>query len=371
MNVLLTIFYAVLILGFLVFIHEGGHYLSARLFGVRVTEFTLGMPGPSIGFTKGGTRFGVTPFLLGGYAKVCGMEPGEMSPHLQVVLEAVYCQGSATVEDVAVACGITKEEACSALDELVEWGSVVAPGKHDTLETYRTPAYVPSKRQIRTAQNAGKPTPVRYEQGQARFVGSAKELFESEYCQQYRSLPFWKRSVILVAGVAVNLLFAMLLFVVLFSLVGVDVQDSSGAVNHITLNPAQSVWVGFSYIGLVFQMVAGLFNPETAAQTVSQSTSIIGIAAMSKEAFDIGLVQVIQFVATISVSLGVMNLIPIPPLDGGRLVIEIFQKITCRTITPRALNFLSLAGVALFLGFFLIMVNQDIQRIVTGVGFGG
>ena len=74
------IVYATLILGFLVFIHEGGHYLAARAFGVRVTEFMLGLPGPNIGFTKWGTKFGVTPFLLGGYAKVCGMEPGEMSP---------------------------------------------------------------------------------------------------------------------------------------------------------------------------------------------------------------------------------------------------------------------------------------------------
>ena len=82
MDIVLMIVYATLILGFLVFIHEGGHYLAARAFGVRVTEFMLGLPGPNIGFTKWGTKFGVTPFLLGGYAKLCGMEPGEMSPHL-------------------------------------------------------------------------------------------------------------------------------------------------------------------------------------------------------------------------------------------------------------------------------------------------
>ncbi|MFR5194008.1 MAG: site-2 protease family protein [Eggerthella lenta] len=43
---------AVISIGFLVFIHEGGHYLAARAFGVRVTEFMLGLPGPSIGFTR-------------------------------------------------------------------------------------------------------------------------------------------------------------------------------------------------------------------------------------------------------------------------------------------------------------------------------
>ena len=49
MDILLTILIATLVLGFLVFIHEGGHFLAARAFGVRVSEFMIGLPGPSIG----------------------------------------------------------------------------------------------------------------------------------------------------------------------------------------------------------------------------------------------------------------------------------------------------------------------------------
>ena len=66
MDIVLMILYATIVLGFLVFIHEGGHYLAARAFGVRVTEFMLGLPGPSVGFTRAGTRFGVTAVPLGG-----------------------------------------------------------------------------------------------------------------------------------------------------------------------------------------------------------------------------------------------------------------------------------------------------------------
>ena len=61
MNVILMILYCTIVLGILVVIHEGGHYLASRAFGVRVTEFMLGMPGPNIGFKKWGTKFGVTP----------------------------------------------------------------------------------------------------------------------------------------------------------------------------------------------------------------------------------------------------------------------------------------------------------------------
>ena len=217
MNVILMILYCTIVLGILVVIHEGGHYLASRAFGVRVTEFMLGMPGPNIGFKKWGTKFGVTPILLGGYARVCGMEPGEMSPHLEPVLAALYRRGTANMEDIARDCGIPDEDALKALDELVDWGSCTGPTKKDEYNTYRAAEVIPSKKQIREALEAGKPAPERYAEGQARPVEDAHALFESEYRQQYHSLPFWKRSVILLAGIAVNLLFAMLVFVVMFS----------------------------------------------------------------------------------------------------------------------------------------------------------
>ena len=367
MDILFMVLCATVVIGFLVFIHEGGHYLAARAFGVRVTEFMLGLPGPSVGFTRGGTRFGVTAGPLGGYAKVCGMEAGEMKPHLKEVLASLYERGTAEMETVALDCGITDDEAFEALEELVEWGSVVAPTKKDQTNTYRAPASYPVRRRRRRGPTvADDCAQARYALGEPRPVPDAAALFESEYCQQYRAQPFWKRSVILLAGIAVNLLFAMVAFIVIFSVIGMDLQLESGEVVHRTMSPLQSVQAGFVYIGMVVQAVAGLFNPATAAQTVSDSTSIVGIAVMSKTYFEAGVVAALQFMARISVSLGVMNLLPIPPLDGGRFVVEVFQKLTRRLVSTRAMTYLSMAGMALFIGFFVIMLNQDVQRFILG-----
>ena len=367
MDIVLMIIYATILLGFLVFIHEGGHYLAARAFGVRVTEFMLGLPGPSVGFTRGGTRFGVTAVPLGGYAKVCGMEAGEMSPHLEQALAALYRRGTANMEDIARDCGISDDDAYEALEELVEWGSIKGPTKKDQYNTYRAVEVRPTKKQVKAAEAAMQAAPPSYALGEARPVADASALFESEYRQQYRALPFWKRSVILVAGVFVNLLFAVLLFVLMFSVIGYEAQSpNTGIFYHAVMSPLQSVQAGFSYIGQVVLMVASLFNPATAADTVSNSTSIIGIAVMSKSAVDMGLMGVLQFTAMISVSLGIMNLLPIPPLDGGRFVVEVFQKISRRVVSTKALNYVSAAGMLLFLGFFLVMANQDIQRFVFG-----
>lgn len=367
MDFLYTCFCAIVVIGFLVLIHEGGHYLAARAFGVRVTEFMIGLPGPNIGITKNGTKFGFTAIPLGGYARVCGMETGAMSPHLEAALASVHNRGSATFEEVAFDCGITDEEAVEALEELVEWGSVIAPKRTDEFNTYRTPEVQPTSKQLRFARRHCMPAPQAQAEGTPRVVESPKRLFEAEYRQQYRSLPFWKRSVIVLAGIAVNLLFAIIAFIVIYSIIGVDyANQQTGEVMHYNATPLQSIQAGFAYIGTVFQAILGLFNPETAAQTVSESTSIVGIAVMSADFFAAGFVDALFFMAAISVSLGLMNLLPIPPLDGGRFLVEIIQKVTKRDVPMKVMGYVSMAGMALFLCFFVFMLNQDIQRFVLG-----
>lgn len=361
MDVLVMILLITIVLSILVFVHEGGHFLAARAFGVRVTEFMLGMPGPNIGFTWRGTRFGVTPFLLGGYAKVCGMEPGEENPHIERALAYAYERGTVYADDLAEELGISVDDACDVLYVLEDWGCLVGPKKSDEHNIFRTRAYRDKKRGIDL------------EEGTPREFSSAHELYQAERAQTYRAQPFWKRSVILLAGIFVNIAFAVILLIIAFSVIGLDmVVDDAGTVEHIVLTPLQSLQFSGAYIVMVVQAVAGLFNPETTAQVMSQSTSVVGMAAISKDYFDMGAGWFLFFIAMISVSLGIMNLLPIPPLDGGRFVIEIFQKISRRMVGYKVMNAMSIAGFTLFIVFFLVMVNQDIQRFVFGNwGSGG
>ena len=90
-----AVFWGVLVLSCLVFIHEGGHFLAARAFGMRVTEFFLGLPCRfrlSFKSKRFGTEFGVTPLLLGGYNRICGME-GEYDELLPRALQIVQREG--------------------------------------------------------------------------------------------------------------------------------------------------------------------------------------------------------------------------------------------------------------------------------------
>ena len=154
MDVVLMVLYIVIVLSVLVFIHEGGHFLAARAFGVRVTEFMLGLPGPNIGFTWRGTKFGVTAVPLGGYAKVCGMEPGPEDPHLEDALAFAYANGTVYADDVAEKMGITLDEAIEALYVLEEWGCLVGPKKTDEHNVFRTRAFKDKRKGIDLAEGS-------------------------------------------------------------------------------------------------------------------------------------------------------------------------------------------------------------------------
>ncbi|MGN0301917.1 MAG: site-2 protease family protein [Anaerotardibacter sp.] len=349
MDALISIMCCLIILSVLVFIHEGGHFLVARAFGVRVTEFMLGLPGPNIGFQWKGTRFGVTAIPLGGYAMVCGMTPKRDIPYLKEILGYAYTHGTVSLEEIERAFEISEDQALEALEELCEWGSLKRPLKTDTCNIYRTP-------ETNTAP-----------MGTSRVVEDLDAFYDAEDKMQYHSLPFIKRVAILLAGPAMNLLYAMVVFVIIYSVLGIDLQNTqTGEVFHYTLTPFESIIAGFNYIGAVFVAILGLFNPATVADTVSNSTSIIGIAVLSKTAFEQGLVTALSFSAIISVSLGLMNALPIPPLDGGKFVIEVVQKITGRNVSIKVQNAVSTMGMALFLLLFVVMVNQDVQRFIFG-----
>ena len=353
MGAITAILCCLVVLGFLVVIHEGGHFLAARAFGVRVSEFMVGLPGPRVGFKWRGTTFGVTAIPLGGYARLCGMEGGPESPYLEQVLDCAYRHGTVVLEDLAWECGIGVDDACRALDQLVEWGCITAPKKTDPYNTYRTVEV----REGRTVISA---------EGEPRPQDDPHAFFESEKRQQYRSLPFWKRCVILLAGPLSNLLFFMIIMVVVYSVIGIDVQGADGSVQHLRVDPLRSLYAGVCYLVATVQAIAGLFNPATAAQTLSDSAGVVGIAVISKSAFEQGMLTFVMFSALISVSLGLMNLLPIPPLDGGKLVIEVIQKIIGRDIPVSVVNAISLFGMALFMLLFIFMINQDVQRFVLG-----
>ena len=87
---------------------------------------------------------------------------------------------------------------------------------------------------------------------------------------------------------------------------------------------------------------------------------------MASEAASSGFLDLLLLAASISMSLGFMNLLPIPPLDGGKILIEVIQLLIRRPLSLKAQNAVSYVGLAFFLFIFIVVVKNDIFRFVIG-----
>lgn len=443
-----SLFWGVVTFSVLVFIHEGGHFLAARACGVRVTEFFLGLP---CRFNihrvsrKNGTKFGVTPILLGGYAAICGMENANV-PSAPRVLAAVHRRGTATTAELAGDLDLDETEIQDACAQLLSWGSL-APRYLDgdgPRDRYYPSAYASMPRDA--AGNTvyeGRA----FDRAHATSEGDPWEptmgeqaFFEKERSRTYMGLGFFRRSAILLAGIAVNVLCGILLLMSVFSIIGFDVPvdknvigaveqgspameaglqagdtilsvdgvsidswislteaigahegdgaiamevERDGSTTSVSIVPNDEGLVGVSVpyeryrlspidsfqvsIDYVYQTVAGiaqLFTPTKTMEVLDNSSSIVGISVMSAQAASLGASTYLAFAALISLSLGFMNLLPIPPLDGGKFIIEIIQAITRREVPMRVQTALSLAGIILFGFIFVYVLRGDILRLL-------
>ena len=445
-----TVFWGLITLSVLVFIHEGGHYLAARTCGVRVTEFFLGLP---CRFNihhvsrRNGTKFGITPLLLGGYAAICGMDPTDV-PCAPAVLAGVHRKGTATVDELAESLSLSSEEVQDACALLSEWGSI-APVYDESKGERPNSGYYPSCYSS-VARDASGLTILdgrAFDRDHASVAGDpwtgfakAREFFESERSRTYCGKTFLPRAFMLVAGILVNIACGFLLLMCVYSLIGVNVSVDSNVIgsvdsgsiaaklgieagdaivsvggektatwtdlvseldNHkdgnefelvyrhggreksgsvalgkddhlgiaastqtVRVSPLRSLKLSWDYIALTAKGVASLLIPQQAKQVLDNSTSIVGISVMSSEAADAGIASYLSFAALISLSLGFMNLLPIPPLDGGKLLIEVIQLVLHRELSLKVQNVVSLIGIGLFGLLFVYMLRADIIRFI-------
>lgn len=447
-EIIAPIFWGVLLLSVLVFVHEGGHFLAARACGVRVTELFLGMPcrfNVHFSSKRIGTKFGVTPLLIGGYAAICGMDP-QTVPCAPAVLAAVHRHGTARVSDLARELELDPDDVLDACAFLLGWGSI-APVYED--ESKQSSKYYPMTYASMPRDAAGNTVydGKAFDRTHATKQGDAwvppmgdDEFYRCERSHTYLGKGFWKRALMLVAGIIVNILTGFILMVGVYSIVGIQSVDNvntigaveagspaasaglkagdailmvdgestatweevynalqesgedgavdltvehdgsqrqmtielsdqgtlgiSASVRTVRLNPLDSMRVGAMYIVQTAQGVIRMLTPQHTVEMLNNSASIVGISVLSAQAAQAGAGTFLSFAALISFSLGFMNLLPIPPLDGGKLLIEIVQAVSRRQVPIKVQAAFSWLGIILFGLLFVYMLRVDILRLL-------
>lgn len=448
MQAILGIVWALVILTLLVLVHEAAHALAARMCGMRVSELFVGLPfGPRVSRVspRSGIRYGATLALLGGYTRICGMGYVD-DERLPLALSVASVRGRITAHELARALGCEDDEAITLLESLADLGSLSSPQGRRGADGDVDDVWVTPRRDARglTVTDRG------HDFGLPGSVGAgepylppegADAFLAAEVSRTYAGKGFWRRALVLVAGVVSNLVCAVALVALYLCLHGVPVFDAhiaqvadgsaaqaagmmagdvitsvdgakvgsgyddvasalsslsdahtadvvvsrdgrdvslslavgddgrigvSYATHLVTEGLGDALYDGVWYAAETGKSIAALFVPTQTAQVVSQSAGIVGIVAMTGQAAQQGLWALVELAASLSLSLAWLNLVPIPPLDGGKLVVELIAAVIRRPVPQWVQGAVSLLGMGLLMLLFVVMLGQDVTRIASG-----
>ncbi len=349
----------IIVISILVFVHELGHFLVAKLFKVRVDEFSIGFPPRLWSFKRGETLYSLNLILFGGYVKIFGENPdadsisGPDSSRSFVnkkrsVQALILVAGIAmnilfawALLSICFMIGIREsspspELATSVLVSEVAAGSPaeLAGLKQSDIITGVTNAsgVISDKADssiIQSSVTSGKPLVVEYLRGKTTATTSITA-----------GVIDGKRAI----GIAM-----------------VDVRDVREGFFGGIIEGAKATWRLTA--GTAVGIVAFLKSIFTFSADLSQVSGPVGIATYLNDAREFGVSTLFMFVALISINLAVVNLLPFPALDGGRLLFVAIEAIIRKPISPKVSNTFNAIGFGLLLLLMLVITVSDVGKL--------
>ncbi len=368
-------FWFLVVFTVLVFVHELGHFLVARRYGVGVEVFSIGF-GPEIrGWTDSkGTRWKISGIPLGGYVKFCGDSGAASQPDERVKAEMENTEGAEsgqwlTPEEREASYHfkpVGQRAAVSAAGPLANlaFAVLVLAGLFMAVGQPFTPAVVGEITPDSAAEAAG------FMPGDKvlDIDGSTIERFED--MQQIVRLNAGSEiqaivlrdgeELVLSATPRVTELTDRFGNVQKIGLLGI----SRSGVEYVRHGPTAAVWyaaretISIASVTLkaVGQMIAG-------TRTTEELGGPLRIAKMSGDMASEGAVAVIWFIAVLSINLGLINLFPIPMLDGGHLLFQFFEAVRDRPLNERIQEYGFRIGIAMVLTLMLFATWNDLVNL--------
>jgi regulator of sigma E protease len=378
---IVSLILALFALGFLIVVHEGGHYFVARWCGMRVERFSIGF-GPGIkGLTrkskKTGTIFQIAPIPFGGFVEIRGMNiaeevdpddqeaypnrpawqrfitifAGPATNYLSAIVLAFCLFTCAGVDGKTVYFGVGEVlkdyDAVGKLekgDRIVKFdGEPIIVGEGLTLGERVTakqgaPVKLTILRDGKMLDVDVTPKPAK-EKKVAGKITAVEKTFGTTVVKKWPKITVTEETVYLM-GIR-----------------------PSGQTDKVDVGVVEAAGRALKYpVEQTRNIVAGLYSIVTGKEKADVG-SVVRITDEFKQAFEVSFERGIQLLMMLSVYLGLFNLFPLPALDGGRLVFLGYEMVTRRRANPKIEAMIHMGGI-LVLGVLLILVTiKDCSRL--------
>ena len=347
---------AILMFGFLIFIHEFGHFITAKLFDVKVNEFSIFMGPRLLHWGKGETEYSLRLFPVGGYCAMEGEDGSSSDPRS-------FTAKAAWKRVIILAAGAGMNFLAGILILILIYAGTAG------FRTTEVTGFIDGcELQGEAGLQVG--DVIREIDGKKIYIftdfsmilertdeGNMEVVVERDGEERTLTLDMTKRDFV-IDGETQHI----------YGLQFQGIRKNSVAAD------IQNAWLTAIDFGRMVRW--GLFDLLTGNAGLSDMSGPVGIVdtiqdtGKSAESTGEGILNVLYFCAFIAVNLAFMNMLPIPALDGGHifflLVTLLIEKIIRRKVNPKYEAYIHMAGLIILLGLMLLVTFQDISKIIVG-----
>lgn len=335
---MLTLLAAVFVFGLLIAGHELGHFSAAKASGVKVLEYSIGMGPKLFGFKSNETEYTLRIFPIGGFCKMLGEDGNSEDPkafcnqspwrRLIIIVAGAFMNFLIAIVLLSIVTfniGITKP-VIAKLD--TNYPAVNAGLKVNDKILYVNDVKIKSFDDFRSfvSQNKDKEFNVTVERDGKNVTVSLKPLYDKSL-NEYR--------------------------------IGIEAKVEKG-------NFIESIGSGFKdTFSILKQMIAFLGSLFKGKVSTNDLGGPVAIIKFSGEAAKLGILSLLSFTAYISINLGIINLLPFPALDGGWVIILLYEAISGRKVDENKIGIVNLVGFSILIVFAIFITFKDIMRLGT------
>lgn len=368
---------AVFVFGLMIFFHELGHFSLAKLAGIQVYEFSIGFGSRLAGFRRGGTVYNLRALPLGGFVRMSGMDPEEdrreaIKRHREMIDEGI--SDDAPEGDIDPACRIDRDR-CFSNKSVVKRMLVIAAGPLMNFflaillfSTVIGIFGIPVNLREAGSNVVGKVLPDR--PADEAGIRRGDRIIEING----RKVETWEQITNIIhknPGKEVQL--TVVRDGISKKIEVTPVYDEENKVGLIGMHPSTkktglvgAVKLGtvqtYETLALTLDFLGKMFTKEV---PLGELGGPVRITSELGKAAEMGPFYLLSFAGFLNIQIGLFNLLPIPALDGSRIVFLAFEGLRGRPVDPTKENFIHLVGLGLLILLIVVITYRDIVQILS------